>query len=322
MFFGDNYTEYVYYESSPDIDTNPNGIAITTNRTSNATGICQSWPVIDGGDGSSHTITYLLDSSGDKRNATLPFAGGLYQTTYVTQLDNTCGEGCGIIYALEASTESSFFYECNVTVSQVKNAQRQEHELGTDLRNMAATAIALQGYAASSAANNTDVQYQTYPAESIYGTPQNGSATNMGLLMAQFAIGVVAVSAQNNPSIIIPGDQPQAGVTLNVNEWKYVHLILGLTGGIQLVLFLIAAFIANRVIVKDKSYLAISKLLMPTVQKLGLSGSVATGREISDLFGDEEKFIYSVEHTAQGDLLRLDLGQQKPVRGFPEGMYD
>ena len=89
-----------------------------------------------------------------------------------------------------------------------------------------------------------------------------------------------------------------------------------------MILFLITAFVANRVVVKDKSYLAIARLLTPIVQKLGSSGSLATGREISDLFGDEEKFIYSVEHESQGDLLRLDLGQQKPMRGFPEGMYE
>ena len=144
----------------------------------------------------------------------------------------------------------------------------------------------------------------------------------MELLMAQFAMGVVAVAAQNNPTLIVPGDQPQAGVTLNVASWKYVHLILGLTGGLQLVLFLITAFVANRAVVKDKSHLAVARLLTPMVSKLGSSGSMATGREISNLFGDEEKFVYTLKRTSREDLLRLDLGQQKPIGGFPEGLYD
>ena len=55
--------------------------------------------------------------------------------------------------------------------------------------------------------NDTDLQYQTYPAESIYGSPQNGNVTSVGLLMAQFAMGVMAVAASDNPSLLISGDQ-------------------------------------------------------------------------------------------------------------------
>lgn len=207
VFLGDNYAQYIYYEAAPDFNTNPDAVSVTTNRTSNSTGICESWPVIEGGDGSSHNISFMLNSSGEKGYATFPLAGGLSQTTYVTRPSKTCGEGCGTIHALEASAETPFFYECNVTVGEVQNATRQEHQLGIDLRNMAANAIALQGYAASSLTNDTDLQYQTYPAESIYGSPQNGNITSMGLLMAQFALGVVAVAASDNPSLIIPGNQ-------------------------------------------------------------------------------------------------------------------
>jgi hypothetical protein len=150
IYLGNNYAQFVYYEASPDCATNPDAISITTNRTSNSTGTCRSWPVIDGGDGSSHNITYMLNSGGDKAYASIPLAGGLSQTTYATRLSKPCGEGCGMIYALEASAQTPFFYECNVSVSQVVNGTRPEHELGIDLRNLASTGIALQGYAASS----------------------------------------------------------------------------------------------------------------------------------------------------------------------------
>lgn len=73
---------------------------------------------------------------------------------------------------------------------------------------------------------------------------------------------------------------------------------------------------------KDKSYLAIAKLLAPIVQKGGSSGSLASGKEISGLFGDEERFIYNVEHVLRDDLLRVDFRQRNPIRGFPEGMYE
>ena len=317
IFVGDDYTQYVFYDASPD-----GSISIATDRTINSTGICNSWPVIDGGDGSKSNII-MLSSLGDKTNVHIPITAGLNQTTYVTHLSRSCGDGCGIIAALETSLENPFYYECKVMVAKVDNAKRPEHEVASSLRTLAASAIALQGYVAPSVNNNTDLQFQTYPAEFAYGAAQNGSTHGMALQMAEFSMGVIAVAAQNNPQIMVPGDQPQAGLTLNISEWKYVHLILGLTVGLQLVLFLITAFVSNRAIVKDKSHLAVARLLRPFVEPLGSSGSIATGKDISDAFGSEAKFIYSVDPpSSQSDLLRLSMGEQKPVRRFAKGLYD
>ena len=317
VYVGDNYTEYVFYDSSPD-----GSISIATDRTMNSTGLCNSWPVVDGGDGSKSNITITVNSRGDKENIYIPVTAGLDQTTYFTYPSKSCGDGCSIITALEASNQAPFYYQCNVTVTNVTNALRPEHEVSISLRTLAASAIALQGYISSSVTNDTGLQFHTYPAEFTYGTAQNGSAEDMGLQIAEFAMGVIAVAAQNNPQITVPGDQPHAGLTLNVSQWKYVHLILGLTAGLQFILFLVAAFISNQAIVKDRSHLAVARLLRPFVDQLGSSGSIATGKDISDAFGHEAKFIYSVDQTWQGDLLRLNMGQQKPVRRFPKGLYD
>ena len=317
IFVGDDYTQYVFYDASPD-----GSISVATDRTINATGLCNSWPVVDGGDGSKSNITIMLSSLSVKTNVHIPITAGLNQTTYVTHLSRSCGDGCGIITALETSLENPFYYECNITVTKVDNAERPEHEVVSSLRTLAASAIALQGYVAPSVNNNTDLQFQTYPAEFAYGAAQNGSTHAMGLQISAFSMGVIAVAAQNNPQIMVPGDQPQAGLTLNIAQWKYVHLILGLTAGLQLVLVIITALVSNRAIVKDKSHLAVARLLSPFVEQLGSSGSIATGKEISDAFGSEAKFIYSVDRTSQSDLLRLSMGQQKPVRRFPKGLYD
>ncbi|PVH72023.1 hypothetical protein DL98DRAFT_553373 [Cadophora sp. DSE1049] len=262
IYFGDGYYQYVFYESTPDDSDGPIS-SIATNRSINSSGTCHSWPVIQGGNGTSHNITIQLDSNGNTARRFIPIIGGDTQTTYITRLSQNCGKGCSRIDALEASLTNPWYYECNVSVSQVANATRPEHQVGQDLQDMASAAIALQGYAASSLAEDTELQFQTYPGESIYGIPQNGSNDSMGFLMAQFAIGAVAVTAEFAPSIIIPGNAPLIGVVLNVNQWKYVHLILGLIAGIQLMLSLVAAFVANRVVVKDNSHLAIARLLRP-----------------------------------------------------------
>lgn len=263
----------------------------------------------------------MLNSLGEKKNLYIPITAGLNQTTYVTHQSKSCGDGCSIVAALETSDETPFYYECNVTVAKVDHGTRPEHEVSSSLRSLAASAIALQGYVSPSVTNSTDLLFQTYPVQFTYGSAQNGSTTQMGLQMAEFAMGVIAVAAQNNPVITVPGDQPQTGVTLNVSEWKYVHLILGLTAGLQLLLFLVAAFFSNRAIVKDNSHLAVARLLRPFVEQLGPSGGIATGKEISDAFGQESKFIYSVDQTWQSHLLRLGMGEQKPVRRFPKGLY-
>lgn len=320
IFVGDNDAQYVFYDGAPD-----GSISIATNRTIISTGVCHSYLVLDGGDGSKNNITIQPSTPGAKTHRYIPITAGLNQTTYVTHLGKSCGDGCGVITALETSLEEPYFYECNVTVGKVGNATIPQHEVAPSVRSLAASAIALQGYVAASMNNNTNLQFQSYPSEFVYGLPQSGDPQGMGLLLAMFSMGVIAVAAQNNPQIIVPGDQPQAGLAINVSQWKYVHLILGLTAGLQMVLFVIVAFVANRAIVKDKSHLAISRLLRPYVERLGDAGSTASGKEISGVFGREEKVIYGVESQAGGDGtqgLRIGLGSGGLVKRFPKGIYE
>ncbi|KAH6680866.1 hypothetical protein B0J14DRAFT_532392 [Halenospora varia] len=321
IYFGMDYYQYVFYESTPDESASTIS-SIATNRSINSTGTCSSWPVAQGGNGTSLNITILLDSNGTAATKSIPITAGDTQTTYITGPSQSCGTGCSRIYALEASLTNPWYYECNVSVSQVANATRPEHQVGQDLQDMASAAIALQGYAASSLSNDTDLQFQTYPGESIYGAPQNGSSESMGLLMAQFAIGAVAVTAQFAPSITLPGNQPLIGVVLNVNQWKYVHLILGLIAGIQLMLSLVSTFVANRVVVKENSHLAIARLLRPIVDRLGASGTIASAEEICDALDKDEKYVYSIYQTSSEKLFHLEMGKQPSRRPFPKGIYD
>lgn len=314
IFIADNYTQYVFFDASPD-----GSVAIATDRTINSTAACSSYPVLDGGDGSKTNITIQPKVAGANSHRYIPITAGLNQTTYVTHLSKSCGDGCGVVTALEASLEAPFFYECNVTVLPVDNARRPEYEVANSVRTLASSAIALQGYVSSSVNNDTDLQFQTYPSEFPYGTAVKGNSQDMGLLMAEFALGVIAVAAQNNPQILVPGDQPQAGLVLNISDWKFVHLILGLTAGLQLALFLVTTWISNRAVVIDKSYLAIARLLRPFVDRVGDAGTTATGKEISDAIGGGEQVVYSVEERA--GLLRVSIGQHTPVKRFPKGLY-
>jgi hypothetical protein len=310
-----------------ELNLNPDYDIVTfTNRSINSTWSCNSWPVISGGNGTSTNLTIMLDANGNTTSKIIPFAYGPEQTTYLTDTNSSCGPGCATVYAFEASTATPWWYECKITVSNVTNATLPEHEAGQNLTSMAAAAIALQGYASS--INSSTLQYQYYPAASAYGDPQAGSASNMGQQIAWFSIGVVSAAIQWNPKYEnpVPGDDPDTGVSLSV-EWFYIYMILGLTGGGQLVLFILTSFLANLVVVKDDSHLSIARLLRPIVERLGPAGSNASGKAIAKALMNAEdrmgKVVYTVRAPSKGDRLHLMLGGgEKRLRAFPRGIYD
>ncbi|KAL0934903.1 uncharacterized protein CTRU02_209494 [Colletotrichum truncatum] len=252
MFCGDTYCKYVFHETSTASikDVNANPVTVATNRSINSTATCVAWPVTSGGNGTTSNITVSLPN-GDKNEVFIPVRGGTEQSTFMTNSSVSCGVGCSIVSAFEASSSSPWYYSCNVTVGKVANATLPEHEVGVNLTSLAAAGIALQGFAASSLVNDTNFQYQMYPAESVFGTPMNGSTDIMQALLARFAIGVVAIAAENNGDLTVDGNMPMKGTQLTVSHWNFVHMILILTATLQLALGIAAALVANRVVVPD-----------------------------------------------------------------------
>ncbi|KAI8308561.1 hypothetical protein K4K59_010085 [Colletotrichum sp. SAR11_240] len=252
MFCDENLCKYVFHETSTssikDDDSNP--MTVCTNRSINVTSSCTSWPVISGGSGNTTNVTVALDN-GNTYDLYIPVPGGSDQSTFMTNSQFDCGPGCSIVSVFEASATSPWYYSCNVSVHEVANATLPVHQVGTNLTELATAAIALQGYAASSLANDTNFQYQTYPAESIFGTPMNGTNEVMQMILNRFTIGVVAIAALNNPSLTLEGTMPMKGTKLNVSHWNMIHMILLLTAVLQLALGLAAALVANRVVVPD-----------------------------------------------------------------------
>ncbi|EEU42460.1 uncharacterized protein NECHADRAFT_2302, partial [Fusarium vanettenii 77-13-4] len=209
-------------------------LVVSTNRSVEVTGRCRSWKVTRGARGNESTIT-IADNKNSR--VELMAVNGIDQTTFMFDATAAQGSTWSEVTAFEASTSNSWYYRCNISFGPVINAARKEHQMGVNITSLASSAIALQGYGASSlGSSNSSQQFQSYPAESTYGNPQNGSAEGMGKLTAAFAAGTVAVAAQANDQVVVPGLRPQTGVILDVPKWRNVHLILGLTLGIQLVL--------------------------------------------------------------------------------------
>ncbi|WYZ43968.1 hypothetical protein EsH8_VII_000404 [Colletotrichum jinshuiense] len=252
MFCTEGLCKYIFHETSAASisDKNANPVTVATDRSINTTAACMTWPIISGGNGTMPKITVAVENNGSY-DLLLPVRGGTDQTTFMTNSDFSCGESCSVVAAFEASDTSPWYYSCNVTVSEVANATRAEHQVGSNLTTLAAAGIALQGYAVSSLVNDTNFQYQMYPSESVFGTPMNGTGKLMEDMLSRFAIGVIAVAAENNENIVIEGTMPMKGTKLNVSHWNLIHLILILTATLQLILGITAALVANRVVVPD-----------------------------------------------------------------------
>ncbi|EGR45783.1 uncharacterized protein TRIREDRAFT_81122 [Trichoderma reesei QM6a] len=280
---------YIFYEATPD--DLPYYQNVATNRSISTKGTCKAWRVLEGGDGNQHTI---IIGDTNRTEFTIPALNGADQTTFMVNPDRDTGPSWGHVLAFEASETDPWFYSCNITVGPVTNVQDPVQEVGTNVTSLAASAIALQGYGASAIGVSTNstrhFQFQSYPAESYYGATQGGNTTGMGQLTAAFAVGVVAITAQVNTNVNAPGMLPLKGIKVDISHWVFVHLILGLTVGLQLLLAVIAAVVATSVTVRDHSCVSLAAALQPLLSKLDYRMNCE--KRIFERLGDRVRVSY------------------------------
>ncbi|KAF6832189.1 hypothetical protein CPLU01_06288 [Colletotrichum plurivorum] len=325
MFCNADHCKYIFHEKSVHLDTDGDSdidyvddddggdagslMVVATNRSLNSTATCRSWRVISGGDGAQDSIS--LETSGDgPRDVLLPVRGGIDQTTFMTNTSLSCGGGCAIVSAFEAAGPGqSWYYTCNVTVSRVDNGTLPEHEASAELRSMAAASIALQGSGVSSL-DSDDIQYQVYPAESVFGLPVKGLNDSMAMLMARFAIGTVAICGQSNSPVVIDGFAPVKGFHLVVDHWDYIYMILVSIALGQFVLAVATAWIAGRIEIPEGGPIAMAQVLRPIAQRLKSSDKADTMLS-SD--GPGGMWIYKAVETVEKGV--YDLLMEERVSG-------
>ncbi|KAK8069622.1 hypothetical protein PG994_006238 [Apiospora phragmitis] len=252
---------YVFKELSLD-PAQPDGeslISVTTTRTIDASTTCNAWPVVSGGEGSERSISVAMPQG--NRDVSIPTRIGTNATIYMTDTTQNCGDGCTLLSAFEASATAPWYYQCNATVGPVTNATRPEHQASNELRTLMADSIALQGYAASSFAGDSEPQYQTYPSESLFGRAVNGGADQMAQIISRFTIGAMAAFADNNKLIQVDGEAPRRGVELDLTHPGIILFLLLLIIGMTLFLEIFMAVWANRVVIPPDSPLAVAQVL-------------------------------------------------------------
>lgn len=105
-------------------------------------------------------------------------------------------------------------------------------------------------------------------------------------------------------------------------------MIVGLLVGVQGAAFVLTAFWANRVVVKDESVFATARLLRPVLDRLGDEGTAMDGNDICKALDGENggkgenegNYIYAGTRGGNG-MYQVELRNWSRNRTFLEGVY-
>ncbi|KAI9889431.1 MAG: hypothetical protein M1814_005294 [Vezdaea aestivalis] len=256
-----------------------------TNRTISASsGECYEYyevnrrkgPDQEADGGTAMTFTFKNDTSTGGK-ITIPIQGDAFRsTTYIYRgrdvpqesEDWRCGDRCLWIWAYKARSvvEKASFFKCPITISSVENGISPLHQVPNRVARLAAASIALQGRHNKEKANKTKNWAQTQAV--AFGSKYEVHFQNkskVGANMAEFAIGSIAEMARRNPRITVNGIVPRMGTSVQI-YWRYAIPLLVFIAAFQAVLF-ISVWIATRdVILRENSYVAISRVMLPLMR--------------------------------------------------------
>lgn len=304
MFCDDSQCRYIFHESSTEsiLSDDLSSVTVATDRSIDVSARCNSWAVTKKASGN-QTVVSIENTTG-VMNVSIPITRDFNETIYMTNTSKSCGPGCGIVTALETSTSMSWYYRCNITVGNVVSASRPEHQVGDDLRSMAASAIALRGYDSFTLAKDANSQDQIYPVESVFGIPQNGSVEAKALLLARFTVGVVAIAGEANDDVVIEGDAPFRGLQLNVSHANVIVIILVLIVVSQSILGCMVGLVNYLVVVPERGAFEVAQVCHAMLD---------SSRQLSDSAGEKPN---------RSKLPRDRVWAYRYRRVSPDGIYE
>jgi len=251
------------------LDSPPGGSTIDTfsaysNRTIEVTHACSSWQVRDLSQ--VNQTTYLPIEVPTIGNITMPVTANV--TTFFTDANNTCGPRCGIIESLEVTADASWYYTCNITMSETKNDPNNYSTISDEMAQIAVNSIA-----ETILADVGNRSYQIYPLESSFGVPVSGSAAGQGGGICVHALGAIVGAAWYNRPRIVHGRAPGSGQILKSNHYRSFERVLAALAGFHLLLAVICSILSNRVELGPDGHVGMSMLLKPVAETLqGVSG--------------------------------------------------
>lgn len=244
----------------------------------------------------------------------------------------TCGPRCMTMYALRINDgptdPSNAIFECPISISNVSNAIADYQEVPDHVALIAASSIALTGRYTPDGKSWAQSQNYATLANNL-GTRDDG-AQQVGEKMAEFAIGALTGTFNNNPTQLVPGTLPILGYRLEI-KWKYIIALAVCIGAVHFILIMLTVWISRPVNILDDSNLALARLLYGLVGRLGGRGSLLDGKQLADAIqasGSEGgQVVYGVRGEGQDRSVVLDEGVQirRRLKGeyFPEdNMFD
>lgn len=135
--------------------------------------------------------------------------------------------------------------------------------------------------------------------------------------MAQFAIGSIAEMAAENRRNQVQGLVPHLGSHLEI-RWGYVAALFAGIIVTHLVLYLSVILAIRKVAIKDDSFLAIARLLLPLLNVLDKQGTLLDGKELAEalqLRHGRDGVVVGPRKTQDDQRgYYLDIGEDVPVR--------
>ena len=290
-----DYMEYRFDDDNPyELDQSAD-INIVTDRTINATAVCESFKVIGNGGQLNETndIITFVDKDGNQYTKWVsPTSPGA--VTYMGNTKSNCGPRCTEVWALQVADGyyvlDSTFFKCNNTVGWVMYDDTDETYAPTDppfqmpdeQAKIIAGAIGWSGFWYTDGDPFEYVRYSEAswwsPAWQLPLTGQYGIAA----LVMEFSMYAVAAMDDHGPrKNVTSWDQPNMAQVVDVT-WEWAVIILAVIPAIQLIALVAIIAWANKAIIKDNSFLGAARLLRPLVDHLGPHGCMLTGDQIAE----------------------------------------
>ncbi|KAI6248852.1 hypothetical protein HI914_02507 [Erysiphe necator] len=230
-----------------------------TERQINVTFGCSSFGVLQGGDGKTTEIN--IDRVG---RISLPQAVP-DSTTYITRSNHTCkaNNRCSVVEAFEASSTDPWYYVCEISMGMTQNDSKNISFVSDYLAQIATASIAQIGYT-----DSKGIASQIYPRESLWGQMAKGDPSDVGMMMAIYAIASLAGAAQFNPFTSYSGNAPGPGFILKLNHRTTFYFILFNVNLCHLSFVLVAIAFSSMIKVRDSGFISMGICLKPVTDAL------------------------------------------------------
>ncbi|TQS34939.1 hypothetical protein Golomagni_04658 [Golovinomyces magnicellulatus] len=250
-----------------------------SSRKVNTSYNCNSFRVLQGGDGVSSSID--VDVVG-RVNLSQPVPDS---TTYIVRSPHICPNNnrCSVIEVFESSLTDPWFYVCEITVGLTMNDVNGISYISDRMAQIASVSIAHIGFA-----DTNGISSQTYPRESLWGQTAKGNPSDIGLTIGIFTTASLAGAAQYNPFTSHAGIAPSSGFVLMLNHEYVFYFILSLTIHCHLAFVILAYSFSRKFSIGPSGHISMSLLLKPITDIL-----IKIRREKGERYEEAQTNLYA-----------------------------